>query len=66
MHVGPKMLNNTLILRLWFPQVEEALTKLKENEIQIGMSTSKTNEEMENEFEHFGLSKLFDISVTAY
>ena len=37
-----------------FPQVEESLTKLKENEIQ-----------MENEFEHFGLSKLFDISVTA-
>ncbi|EGO2721869.1 MULTISPECIES: HAD family hydrolase [Enterococcus] len=48
-----------------FPQVEEALTKLKENEIQIGIVTSKTNEEMENEFEHFGLSKLFDISVTA-
>ena len=45
--------------------MEESLTKLKENETQIGIVTSKTNEEMENEFEHFGLSKLFDISVTA-
>ncbi|WP_407856456.1 HAD family hydrolase [Enterococcus hailinensis] len=54
-----------ILTQIQFPQVEESLTKLKENEIQIGIVTSKTNEEMENEFEHFGLSKLFDISVTA-
>lgn len=48
-----------------FPNLEQTLVKLKDNGIQLGIVTSKTDEEMKNEFDHFGLNDFFDVSVTA-
>ncbi|MBU5361705.1 HAD family hydrolase [Enterococcus raffinosus] len=48
-----------------FPQIKESLIKLKEKGIQLGVVTSKTNEEMETEFTQFGLNEYFDVLVTA-
>lgn len=48
-----------------FPDLEEILTQLKAKGVQVGIVTSKTSEEMKNEFDHFGLNDYFDVCVTA-
>lgn len=48
-----------------FPHIEETLQILHVKEIQLGLVTSKTKEEMKNEFDRFDLNQYFDIQITA-
>ncbi|ASV96114.1 HAD family hydrolase [Enterococcus durans] len=48
-----------------FPHVAEILQKLHIKGIQLGIVTSKTKEEMKNEFDRFDLNQYFDIQITA-
>lgn len=48
-----------------FSGIEKTLQNLKLKGIQLGIVTSKTKQEMKNEFEGFNLNQYFDICVTA-
>lgn len=48
-----------------FPHLAEILQKLHIKGIQLGIVTSKTKEEMKNEFDRFDLNQYFDIQITA-
>lgn len=48
-----------------FSGIEKTLQNLKLKGIQLGIVTSKTRQEMKNEFEGFNLNQYFDIFVTA-
>ncbi|EMF0126240.1 HAD-IIIA family hydrolase [Enterococcus hirae] len=48
-----------------FPHIEETLQTLHVKGIQLGLVTSKTKEEMKNEFDRFNLNLYFDIQITA-
>lgn len=48
-----------------FPEVFNLLTELKDKNIKIGIVTSKTRGEVENDFTYYGLHDFFDIIVTA-
>ena len=48
-----------------FPYIKETFQMLHAKGIQLGLVTSKTQEEMKNEFDHFNLNQYFDIQITA-
>lgn len=48
-----------------FPHMKETLQALHADGIRLGIVTSKTKEEMKNEFDRFGLNQYFDIQITA-
>ncbi|UOQ84621.1 HAD family hydrolase [Gracilibacillus salinarum] len=48
-----------------FPEVQVTLEKLRKMNKKLGIITSKTNEEMQNEFDHFELKHYFDVVITA-
>ncbi|MGX7173931.1 HAD family hydrolase [Enterococcus ratti] len=47
-----------------FPCIKETLQTLHAKGIQLGVVTSKTKEEMKNEFDQFNLNQYFDIQIT--
>ncbi|MBB6453136.1 HAD superfamily hydrolase (TIGR01549 family) [Salirhabdus euzebyi] len=48
-----------------FPGIRELLSKLKEKNILLGIVTSKTRQELKDDFFSFGLNDLFDYVVCA-
>ena len=48
-----------------FSYIKETFQMLHAKGIQLGLVTSKTQEEMKNEFDHFNLNQYFDIQITA-
>lgn len=67
-----------LLLKLWndninekservqvFDQIKETLYELKKEKYNLGIVTSKNNDEMKNEFDRFELNHFFDVVVTA-
>lgn len=48
-----------------FPHMEKVIQALHSKGIQLGIVTSKTREEMKNEFDKFNLNQYFDIQITA-
>lgn len=48
-----------------FDQMEEVVEKLVDGEKQLGIVTSKTDQEMIDEFEQYGLNKYFSEIITA-
>lgn len=48
-----------------FPYMEDVFKKLQDTGAKMGLVTSKTKTEMENEFDHFDLNSFFKVIVTA-
>lgn len=48
-----------------FDGIKELLIELKHQHYFLGIVTSKTQQEMENEFDHFNLNDFFDCVITA-
>lgn len=48
-----------------FPRIEETLQALHSKGIQLGIVTSKTKEEIKNEFDLFNLNQYFNLQITA-
>ena len=48
-----------------FEQMNEVIQQLASNQIQLGIVTSKTNQEMKDEFEQYGLNGYFSEIITA-
>ena len=48
-----------------FEQIEEVVNLLGSKQIKLGIVTSKTEQEMTNEFDHYGLSDYFSEIITA-
>lgn len=48
-----------------FHDIEELLSVLKQKGFKLGIVTSKTKEEMKNEFDYFGLNNYFDVRISA-
>lgn len=60
--------NNILLFSEYatlFPNVEKVIKDLYAQGIELGVVTSKTQEEMKNEFDSFGLTQYFKVQVTA-
>lgn len=47
-----------------YPEIEEMLAELSQH-VRLGIITSKTDQEMANEFPQFGITDYFDLIVTA-
>jgi len=48
-----------------FPDIEKVIKTLYTQGVELGVVTSKTREEMKNEFDTFGLTQYFKVQVTA-
>lgn len=48
-----------------FPDMKDVFKKLQDAGARMGLVTSKTKKEMENEFDHFNLNDFFKVIVTA-
>lgn len=48
-----------------FDGIKELLVELKHKNYLLGIVTSKTHQEMKNEFDHFNLNSFFDCVITA-
>lgn len=48
-----------------FDGIENMLRGLKQNQVQLGIVTSRTNQELKIVFDHFPIKKYFDTAVTA-
>lgn len=48
-----------------FSGIETVIQELFNQDVKLGIVTSKTNQEMKDEFHHFGLNKYFDVIITA-